>query len=71
MFIQDTEVLVAAFYNPTTTLQEYDTEQSDNKKGKDLKKMRRLFNCVIVSVEPVLAVPSSTTLPWLQTTATH
>lgn len=31
VFIQDTEVLVAAFYNPTTTLQEYDAEQSDNK----------------------------------------
>lgn len=37
VFIQDTEVLVAAFYNPTTTLQEYDTELSDNKKCGDLK----------------------------------
>lgn len=30
VFIQDTEVLVAALYDPTTTLQEYDTQQSGN-----------------------------------------
>lgn len=37
MFVQDAEVLIAAFYNPTTTLQEDDSEQSDNKWCQGLK----------------------------------
>lgn len=36
VFVQDAEVLIAAFHNPTTTLQEDDSEQSNNKRCQGL-----------------------------------